>query len=232
MNGVQYWTARCPVFPLLAAALALLACAGPLNSAEIEVVAPRDRSLVRGTVEFQLRPRHEPGERFFENPEVSIQDEQGKELTRFPAYMDARTGICSAKWDTREFRDALYLAEIHYRALNAANNDVSTSEVLYLGLRNGRNRPARFSVELADQHFKLDDGADLTVRVYDRMGKRLPGARVGLSAPGAILDAEAEITDSDGEATVTLSAEGPRTVTLTITVEHLPPVKRTLRFIE
>jgi hypothetical protein len=144
--------------------------------------------------------------------------------------MDAKTGICSAKIDTRSIPDGRYVAEVTYRCLTGIDEPRTTSEFLTLGVRNGAAKPARFTVKVADQVFDDEHPAEVSVKVLDRKGKPFPAARVTYVVNRGELDSDAEITDSDGEATTSLESDAGGTTTLTVTVENLPPVKIAVRF--
>ena len=200
------------------------------SGAELQLMAPADHSLVKGTVTFQVRPQHTPAERFFENPDVILQNESGEEMQKVPAPIDPKTGVCSASIDTRGLPDGRYTAEFKYRCLIQGDQPETTSEFLTLGVRNGATRPARFTVKVDDQVYDEDHPAEVTVRVLDRKGKPMPAARVEFKTNRGAPDDDAEITDRDGEATTFVEYDEGGTVNLTVTVEQLPPVQRTLRF--
>jgi hypothetical protein len=122
------------------------------------------------------------------------------------------------------------VAEVTYRCLTGVDEPRTTSEFLTLGVRNGAAKPARFTVKVADQVFDDEHPAEVTVKVLDRKGKPMPAARVAYVVNRGELDSDAEITDSDGEATTSLECDQGGVTTLTVTVENLPPVKLTVRF--
>ena len=200
-------------------------------AAEIEVAAPGDRSVLRGIVEFRLRPKHEPGESFLSNPEVSFQDEYGKEVHRFPTTYNQQSGLCTGSLDTRDLKDGLYLVTVRHRyLLGAQARDVEEDRVY--GVRNRTLRPRRFTVEFQNRPFRTAEPCDVTVRVLDQNGRRLPAARVDFKITGAELDTTAEITDSSGEAAAMISSDEPSTATLQVSVEGLPPISRQIRFVD
>jgi hypothetical protein len=121
--------------------------------------------------------------------------------------------------------------QIQYRVLERGLAPVEVTEDLTLGIRNGRSRPTRIALEGGVTDQKTGETHDLTIRVYDQNGKRLPGARVALKVDRGSVDTDAEITDALGEVSTSIGSEVPGTVTLTITVENLPPVTRVLRFV-
>jgi hypothetical protein len=45
------------------------------------------------------------------------------------------------------------------------------------------------------------------------------------------VDKDAEITDSEGEAIASVDSEDAQTVTLTVTVENLPPITKVIKFV-
>jgi hypothetical protein len=211
-------------------ALALLA-AGPATAAELKVMQPADRSIVRGVVTFQMKPELGPTDQFLSNPEISIQDDYGKEIEKLRIVRNGNTGVCTATYDTRQLRDGVYLVAITFRTLEGGRKPVDTREDLTLAVRNGPARPGRFSVVLEDRPYKLDEQAEITVKVLDQNGKPMNGARVAFKVDRGDLDTEAEITGVEGEATASIDSDDAQQVTLLITVEHLPPVRRVVRFI-
>lgn len=214
---------------LILTALLLAPLARPAAAAELQVLSPVDKSLVRGTVQFQIRPVHTPLDQFLSNPYVVIRDRDGKELEEVRAPRNLQTGICSVAVDTTRFRDGQYQVEVKYRTL-VRNQPQEVSELLTLGVRNTNLRPNRFTVQFEDRAYRLDEAADLTVRVLDGRGKPMEGARVAFKVDKGELPTPAEITDLDGEATLSLQSEELQNITLTITVEGLAPVTRTIRF--
>lgn len=215
--------------PVLTVALAALG--GTLaTGAELQFVAPNDHSLVKGAITLQVRPQQVVGERFFENPDISFQNESGEELQKVPAPINPKTGICSARIDTRSLPDGRYTAEVTYRVLVRGDQPETTTESLTLGVRNSAIKPARFSVKVADQEYDDEHPAEVTVKVLDRKGRPMPAARVAFKTNQGAPDADAEITDRDGEAMTFVENDKGGPVTLTVTVEDLAPVARALRF--
>lgn len=204
----------------------------PAAAAEIKVLAPADKSLVHGRVTVRIQPQNQPNETFFSNPEISVQDEMGTVLEKFPAPRDPATGTCSAWFDTTRLRDGLYLVTITYRALAGGAVPAETREDLSLGVRNGPARPAKFTVTVPDHNCSTDEQADVEVKVYDQRGKLMPGARVAFKVDKGEVNDEADISDGSGEVTTFAASDEPQTVTLTVTVESLPPVTKTLRFVQ
>jgi hypothetical protein len=213
-------------------ALALGALCRPAAAADLQIMEPTDKSLVKGTIQFRIKPIDAPTDQFLSNPEVAISTEDGKEVDRFRTPRNQKTGICAAPFDTTKLKDGMYLVIITYRTLHLGRTPMEVREDLTLGLRNGRTVPARAVVELDQQEFKLNETCDLTVKVYDSRGKLMPGARVALKVDRGELDTDAEITDTDGEALVSVSSEDAQTITITVTVESLPPIVKTVKFVE
>jgi hypothetical protein len=180
-------------------------------------------------VEFRVQPVHGPGEQFLSNPYITLKDDQGKELAEVRAPKNLQTGVCSAAIDTTRFRDGQYVATITYRTY-LGNKAQETREDLLLGIRNSTIRPAKFTVEVEDRAYRLDEAADFTVKVLDSRGKPLSGARVALKTDQKEPEDLAEITDSDGEATFSVQSEESLTVTVTVTVENMAPVVKKIRF--
>lgn len=203
----------------------------PGAAAELVILQPADRSVVKGAVTFRIRPKHARGEEFFSNPDIILRNEYGQELRRITAPLDPKTGICSATLDTGRLEDGLYLVTVTYRWLVAGDRALDTREELMLGVRNRGGRPARFSVEVEDRDYRTGDGCNVVVRVFDQRGRLLPAARVALKVDRGSLNSEAEITDSRGEVFTFVDSEEPGTVRLTVTVEDLPPVTRAIRFV-
>jgi len=212
--------------------LALAASIQPASAAEVKVLAPADRSLVRGTVTFRVQPVDAPTDMFFSNPEVSIQDEMGRPVEKLPAVKDPKTGICTAVFDSTKVRDGLYLVTVDYRTLYRGSFPMETREDLSIGVRNGGLRPTKFTVSLPERNYSPDEQADFEVKVYDQRGRLMPGARVSFKVDRGEVNDPADITDTAGEVFSSVSSEEAGTVTLTITVESLPPVTKTIRFAE
>jgi hypothetical protein len=59
----------------------------------------------------------------------------------------------------------------------------------------------------------------------------MPGARVTFKSDRGELNSDVELTDSEGEARVTLQSETAQTATITIQVEKLTAVTRTVKFV-
>lgn len=213
-------------------ALALGALARPAAAADLQIMEPTDKSLVKGTIQFRVKPVDGPTDQFLSNPEVVITTEDGKEVERLRTPRNQKTGICAAPFDTTKLKDGMYLVAITYRTLHMGRAATEVREDLTLGVRNGKTTPARVVVELDQKDVKLNESCDLTVKVYDGKGKLMPGARVALKVDKGDLDTDAEITDTDGEALASVSSEDAQTVTVTITVENLPPIVKTIKFVE
>jgi hypothetical protein len=209
--------------------LATAAVAHPAKAGELKILQPADRTVVRGEVEFKVQPVFGPREQFLENPYIHVRDEAGKELLEVRAPKNVQTGICSATVDTTRFPDGQYQVTIAYRTF-AGNRAVEVKEDLVLGVRNSTIRPAKMAVDFSDKAYRTDEAADFKVKVLDSRGKPMAGTRVTFKTDKGDLTSDADITDSDGEATVSLQSEELQTMTVTITVEGLPPVTKTVRF--
>src|SRR5207248_877878 len=146
------------------------------------------------------------------NPELSFQDEMGKELQKATAVMDKQTGVCSAAVETGKLPDGLYNVVINYRCLQNGKTPKAIREDLTLGVRNGPQRPGKFTVEIEDKAYKVADAADITVKVFDRKGKLMPAARVAFKVDKGELDSDADITDSSGEVFITTTYDEPASV--------------------
>jgi hypothetical protein len=219
-------------FLLLTALLGLAAFpAEPARGAQLKVIQPADRSLVRGPVQFRIAPGDEPRDQFLENPYLRIHNGAGQLVREFRVPRDAKTQICSAVLDSTALPDGQYQVEVTYRTL-VGGKAVETQQHLTIGIRNSGRNPGRFSVSAPDKATKTDQAADIRVKVLDSGGRPLAGARVLFKASAGTLESEAEITDGDGEAFITLESEDPGAVTVTVTVENLPPQTRTVRFVE
>jgi len=214
---------------LYIAALGLLACVRPASAAQIKVLEPQDKTVLRGTVQFRIQPTLAPNERILSAPEIVVQDEGGQELHRVRTVRDMKTGVSSGSFDTKQLKDGLYLLTINYRGLILGKVE-QVREDLTVGVRNGAARPARVAVELEERPYRTDETADLTVKVFDQRGMRMPGVRVALRRDKGELLSDAEITDSEGEAALIVDTEEAGNVTLTITIEGLPPVTKVVRF--
>jgi hypothetical protein len=215
-----------------ALSLALALAAAPAGAAEIKLMQPADRSIVRGVVTFQMKPELAPTDQFLSNPQISIQDEYGKEIEGLRIVRNGGTGVCSAAFDTRKLKDGVYLVAVTMRTLDRGARAVETREDLTLAVRNTPVRPGRFTIGIEKRPYKLDEQAEVSVKVLDQHGRPMPGARVTLKVDTGDLDTDVEITDSAGEAFASLGSEDPQVVNLIITVEHLPPVKQVIRFVE
>lgn len=214
---------------VLALALAAAALARPARAAEVKILQPADRTVVRGSVEFKIQPVFGPRDQFLENPYVHVRDESGKELLETRAPKNNQTGICSAMVDTTRFPDGQYQVTVAYRTFTAGRA-TEVKEDLVLGVRNSTIRASKLNVEVPDKAFRTDEAADFKVTVLDTRGKPMSGVRVAFKTDKGDLTTDADITDSDGEVTVSLQSEDPQTMTVTITVEGLAPVTKTVKF--
>jgi hypothetical protein len=131
--------------------------------------------------------------------------------------------------DTTRFPDGQYQVTVAYRTFTAGRA-VEVKEDLVLGVRNSTIRASKLNVEVPDKAFRTDEAADFKVTVLDTRGKPMPGVRVSFKADKGDLTSDADITDSDGEVTVSLQSEDVQTMTVTVTVEGLPPVAKTVKF--
>ncbi|MFN3650557.1 MAG: Ig-like domain-containing protein [Armatimonadota bacterium] len=225
-----------------------LACAAlaPAYAAQLTILAPKDKQVLQGTVKFQVRTVLDEQERFLTSPEMEIQDEYGKKVLTLTAQRDPATGLYSVDWDTTRLpggektKDGLYFATVKYRTIQLGRA-IDASEELTLGIRNSKVRPAFMDVVVE----KVEDpepkpatageepelpSYDLTVTVLDSKRKPVPGVRISIKAEGLELDDDAEITDSDGEAIITVQAEEPGQAKLTLSTEGLPAAVRFLDF--
>ncbi len=207
----------------------ILVPARPTAAADLEVLEPKDRTVVQGQIRFRIKPSEGSGERVIASPEISVEDELGNGLITLPTLRSPTTGICSVVLDSTRLRDGLYRVKISYKALRGEIAELA-EEWLTLGVRNARLRPARFLVDWTDRVYPVTDGCELRVTVLDARGKPFVAARVTVKAEGGGVDADAWITDADGEAIILVDSETAGSVTVTITVEGLPPVKRVVRF--
>jgi hypothetical protein len=218
---------------ILALGLACFAVAArPSAAAELEILEPQDRSIVKGTINVRIKPQNEQTEMFFENPRLSIQDEFGTDLQKLEATLNPATGVCSAKWDTTKVKDGLYVIAISYRTLVRGATPQTDDDEITVAVRNGSRKPAKFTVKLEERPYKGEEGCEVTVKVLDAAGKPMPGARVSFKVDKGDIDTDVELTDGEGEAFTTVDSEEVATVTLTITVENLPPVKKVIRFVQ
>ncbi len=216
---------------LLLLPLLLPAGARPAAAAELKILAPADRAILKGIAEFNILPEHAQGELFLQNPEVILQNEYGEEVQKLPAARNPQTNVCTSRTDTSLLPDGLYLVTIKYRVLvQGMPQDVR--EDLTLGIRNKPVKPGRFTVEYQKKDYKLGEPCELTVRVLDAKGRRLPATRVAFKVDKGEIDTEAEITDSSGEVIAQIDAEEADTITLTVTVDGLPAVTRVVKFVE
>lgn len=215
----------------LVAALLTLAVLRPAGAAQINVMEPADHSIVKGTVPFRIRTDLEPGELFFYNPDIIVRDDNGKEVTKFRPYRDLKTGILNASLDTTPLKDGLYLFSVVYQTLRG-DKVVETREEMSLGVRNGKTKPAKIYVKVPDKPLSTEDAADFVVTVTDERGRRMPAAQVRLKVDKGELGSPADVTDSHGEVNGTVNSDDAQSITLTITVEDLPPVTRVIQFVE
>jgi len=206
------------------------ACWRPATAAELKILSPTDRTVVGGVVRFQIMPQHAATDKIFADPDVIIQNASGADLHKLVAVRDNRTGVCRVDFDTRQLGDGQYLVKVTYRTLFKGSTPVEVRDDLTLGVRNRSRRPARFTVALEKTDFPVGESGDLTVRVFDANGRLLPAARVSFKVDRGDLDTDAEITDSDGEAVANIGLEEPGAVTVTVQVEHLPPMQKVITF--
>ena len=102
--------------------------------------------VVRGRVEFHIRPLDTPRDQFLDNPWVIIRDHAGQQMDEVRAPRNRQTGICSVAVDTTRYRDGQYQVEIKYRTL-VGGQPLTTKREMTLAVRNGSLRPGRFSVD-------------------------------------------------------------------------------------
>jgi hypothetical protein len=210
---------------------AIAAFGRPAAAAEIKVLEPADHSLITGTVKFRLQPVHAVTDMFLQNPEISILDEYGTEIDKFRAARDVKTQICSATFDTTKVKDGTYTVTIVYPTLLKGQTRQETREDLTLGVRNTKRVPARFTVDTATSETKAGESSEITIKVLDKYGRLMPGARITFKVDKGEVDKDAELTDSEGEAIAAVDSEDAQTVTLTVTVENLPPVTKVIKFV-
>lgn len=200
-------------------------------AAELKVLEPADHSLVTGTLKFRLQPIHAATDMFLANPEITILDEYGTEIDKFRAARDFKTQICSTTFDTTKLKDGTYSVSIVYPTLLKGQIKQETREELTLGFRNTKRVPARFTVDLGTSETKAGESSEITIKVLDKYGRLMPGARVAFKVDKGELDKDAEITDSEGEAIASVDSEDEQTVTLTVTVENLAPITKVIKFV-
>jgi len=205
-----------------------------LLASELKIMEPAEYSIVRGTVKFRVKPELEKGEKLASLPQVSFHNEQGDEVRKIAATGDPATGLTSGSVDTTKLPDGRYVLVFTYKTTVPEEKEpVDQEQEVVLGVRNGPAKPARVVVDLPDnKEFKGEDAAEVTVHVYDDKGKPMPAARVAFKVNQGDLGTSAEITDSMGEAFASVDSDKALTSILTVTVENLPPVTRTLKFIE
>jgi hypothetical protein len=220
---------RLLILSTVVAAAFSAAMARPSSAAELEIMEPKDRAILKGAVEFKIKPVHLEGEEFFENPEVRIQTPDGVTMHQFTAVLNPQTGICAGTLDTKKLPDGIYLAEISYRTLKGDQAEDAGWDMV-VAVRNGAARPAKFTLEVEDKTHEVGEQCDLIIKVLDAKGKPMPGARVSITTQGGRLDGPAEITDRGGEAFFILDSDEAGQVSVTVTVEHLAPVTRVIRF--
>lgn len=218
-------------FLLVAFFAGILALGRSASAAELKVLEPADHSLVTGTLKFRLQPVHAATDMFLSNPEITILDEYGTEVEKFRAARDMQTQICSATFDTTKLKDGSYQVSIVYPTLLKGKTKQETREDLTLGVRNTKRIPARFTVETGTTETKAGESSEITIKVLDKYGRLMPGARVAFKVDKGEVDKSAEITDSDGEAIASVDSDDAQTVTLTVTVENLPPVTKVIKFV-
>lgn len=219
-----------PLF-LFAIMVAAAAFAQPAAAAELKILEPADHALVSGTLKFRIQPVHAVTDVFLMNPEITILDEYGTEIDKFRAARDFKTQICSATFDTAPLKDGNYTVAIVYPTLLKGKTKQETREELTLGVRNTKRIPARFAVEIGTTETKAGESSDITIKVHDKYGRLMPGARVTFKVDKGEVDKDAEITDSEGEAIASVDSEDAQTVTLTVTVENLPPITKVIKFV-
>jgi hypothetical protein len=201
----------------------------PAAAAELKVVAPADRAIVAGSLDFKVKTVLAPGEEFLMAPEIAIKDEYGDELDKTRALYNKDTDVFAIPFDTRKLKDGMYLATVTYRYL-VKGKPQEEREDLTLAFRNRKSSPKRFTVTSEQVEAAAGGQVDMKVRVYDAQGHLMPGARVALKVDKGEVGNAAEITDGNGEATVSVFSDDPQQVTLTVTVESLPSVTRAIAF--
>lgn len=204
----------------------------PSTAAELKILEPADRTVLKGVVTFRIQPFHSSSEQYFSDPDVIVQDEVGNEVQRVIAVLDRKAGVCVAPLDTRKLRDGICHVSVRYRTLFQGRTARMTEEDLTYGIRNGAAKPVRFTVTVPAKPVGNDDYGDVTVTVFDAKGKPMPGARVTFKVDKGDVDTDAEITDSDGEATCSVDTDTAGSITLTVIVEGLPPMTKTLTFVD
>lgn len=218
-------------FFLFAVVACLAALGRPACAAELKVLEPADHSLVSGTVKFRIQPVHAPTDMFLSNPEITILDEYGTEIDKFRAARDIQTQICAATFDTTKLKDGSYQVSIVYPTLLQGKKKQETREDLTLGVRNTKRVPAKFTVEVGAAETKAGETSEITVKVADKYGRLMPGARVAFKVDKGEVDKTAEITDGEGEAIAAVDSDDAQMITLTVTVENLPPVTKVIKFV-
>lgn len=203
----------------------------PASAAELKILEPADHALVSGTLKFRIQPVHAVKDMFLSNPEITILDEYGTEIEKFRAARDPQTQICSANFDTTKVKDGSYQVSIVYPTLLEGKKKEETREDLTLGVRNTKRVPAKFTVEVGAAETKAGESSEITIKVADKYGRLMPGARVSFKVDKGEVDKTSEITDGDGEAIASVDSDDAQSITLTITVENLPPVTKVIKFV-
>lgn len=216
---------------LLFALPLLLIGAGSASAAELKILEPADRTVVKGIAEFKILPEHAKGEVFLQNPEVILQNEYGEEVQKLPAARDPKTNICTTRTDTSLIPDGMYLVTIKYRVL-VANIAKDVREDLTIGVVNKPAKLGRLYVTLLNKNHKVDQPVEVNVTLVDQKGKRIAAHRVTFKVDKGEVDSDAEITDSSGEALVSVYSDEAQIVTLSVLVDGLPAVTRTIKFVE
>jgi hypothetical protein len=209
--------------------LAILAAAAPAAAAELKVLEPSDRSVLKGKLRVRIMPVLEEGEKRVTPPELVVKDREDTNLMTLHGVLDEKSGEFIVPLDTTRFPDGFYQLGITMRVRNGMGEVVEAAD-LAMGFRNGGGRPARFTVEVEPRVFEADDSAPLTVRVFDQRGRPMPGARVTFKVERGTADRSVEITDGDGEAFISVDSDEGMPVAVTIQVENLPPVVRRIPF--
>lgn len=213
-------------------ALALIAGIRPAGAAEITIMEPADKAVVRGAVPFRIKAALTPMDQHLSSPDILVQDEYGTEVARLVATRDPKAQLFAGTLDTSGLKDGLYLVTVTYRSLLKGEALEEVREDLSLAVRNTRIKPAKLTVQMDPKHYRAGEASDVTVKVLDARGRVMPGARVTFTVDKGEVDSAAEISDRTGEAYVTVTHDAPGDVVLTITAENLPPVTQTIRYVK
>ena len=200
---------------------ALFAAALPAQAeGKIQLVKPAgDAAEFRGPIELQVRTVLGPKDRLLLAPDVVIQNELGLEVHK--GTMQGENGLYTFQWNDPKSPDGPYYLTINWHYLLDGQKQDRQSTNLTVGVRRNPSPLARLTLTASPLKVPAGEDSEISVKVVDMRGKAAAGVRVGFRTNQGELNSDAEITDSDGEAVVSLATEKEGAATVTATAGKL-----------